>query len=113
MEKKDIESILLMNKFLTVNRSNDDCCYFMKRILDSKVAEPQTKNPFVGLKLQSRLKTQLLLIKRIVRQLQIKINLKKHIEKKKPIIIVIISRPCLLLRLRRSKSRGKKKRKIR
>ncbi len=37
MEKKDIESILLMNKFLTVNRSNDDCCYFMKRILDSKI----------------------------------------------------------------------------
>jgi hypothetical protein len=37
MKKSDIDSILLMNKYLAVNKSNHDCCYFLKRIINSKI----------------------------------------------------------------------------
>ena len=45
MRKKDVESILLMNSFLTANKSDDECCYFMKKIINSKIDQTITKRP--------------------------------------------------------------------
>ncbi len=37
MKKTDVESILLMNNFLTSHKSSDECCYFVKKIINSKI----------------------------------------------------------------------------
>jgi hypothetical protein len=45
MKNKEVESILLVNKFLTMHQSNKGCCYFVKKIIDSKIASSLDKKP--------------------------------------------------------------------
>ncbi len=45
MNKKDVDSILLMNQFLTIHQRNKGCCYFLKKIIDSKIATTINKKP--------------------------------------------------------------------
>jgi hypothetical protein len=45
MKKSDVDSILLMNKFLTVHEKNKGCCYFIKKIIDTKIKTTITKKP--------------------------------------------------------------------
>lgn len=37
MRKKEVESILLMNQFLTIHQKNKNCSYFLRKIIDSKI----------------------------------------------------------------------------
>ncbi len=37
MKDNDIDSILLMNRFLVSNKNNHECCFFIRKILESKI----------------------------------------------------------------------------
>jgi hypothetical protein len=49
MKKSDIDSILLMNKFLIENQKNKVCCYFIRKIINSKIRTTMTNKPSYSL----------------------------------------------------------------
>lgn len=45
MKNSNVESILLLNRFMTQHQSNHNCCYFLRKIIDSKINYTISKKP--------------------------------------------------------------------